>query len=108
MAIRECPGCGKRISSRVEQCPNCGIAPTADDQGLLRRKQARRRKKTGALQLQLGLAMTLLIICASIVIMQSNGSRGWAMPSEWAIGGVVVAVIWYGVTRVRIYLERKR
>ena len=108
MAIKECLECGKRISSRAESCPHCGYSGSSDDQDVMRRERARRRKKMGALQLQLGLAMTLLIISAGVMIMQSNSVRGWAMPSAWAMGGALVAVIWYGVTRVRIYLERNR
>lgn len=105
MTISACPVCGKRISSRAPRCPHCGADPSADDQDQLRQQRVAWRKKYGRLQLELGLAMTLLVICAGVMIFQSQ--YGLSTPSSWAIGGAVIAAIWYAVTRVRIYLAKR-
>lgn len=49
--------------------------------------------------------MTLLVICAGVMIYQNQ--YGLSTTSPWAIGGAIVATVWYAVTRVRIYLAKK-
>ena len=105
MAITKCPVCRKRISSRAASCPYCHEDVTGDDQELAARQRSQYRKKTNSLKMQLALAMTLLVICIGLMLLET--SQGKSPPSPWYIGISLAASGWYVATRLRIFFANR-
>jgi len=105
MAITVCPVCRKRISSRAASCPHCHEDVSGDDQGITARQRSQYRKKTNKLKMQLALAMTLLVICIGLMLLET--SQGKSPPSPWYIGISLAASGWYVATRLRIFFANR-
>ena len=105
MAITLCPVCRKRISSRATSCPHCHEDVTGDDQELAARQRSQHRKKSNNMKMQLAIAMTLLVICIGLMLLET--SQGKSPPSPWYIGISLAASSWYVVTRLRIFFANR-
>ena len=105
MAITRCPVCSKKISTRAARCPHCHEDVSGDDPELASRQRSRQRKKLTAMKMQLAVAMTLLVICIGLILLET--AQGKILPSPWYIGIGLAAVVWYVVTRLRIFLSHR-
>ena len=105
MAITRCPVSSKKISTRAARCPHCHEDVSGDDPELASRQRSRQRKKLTAMKMQLAVAMTLLVICIGLILLET--AQGKILPSPWYIGIGLTAVAWYVVTRLRIFLSHR-
>jgi len=104
MAITQCPSCQKRISSNAELCPHCHADTSGDDQQETARQRGLHRRKLNNMNIQLSLAMTLLVISVGFMVLEM--SQGKHFPSPWYIGTSLASAVWYVFTRLRIFLSR--
>lgn len=105
MAITLCPVCRKKISTRAPRCPHCHEDVSGNEPELASRHRSQQRKKSNAMKIQLALAMTLLVVCIGLILLEMNQGKPLLSPRYIAIG--LAAAVWYVVTRLRIFLSHR-
>lgn len=100
MALIKCPECKKQVSSTAASCPQCG-APIAGSVGagtpLVTTQLTSKRLKT-----QIALSALMFCIGAIWAFVGANVDEN-ASPSPVAIIISIVGIIWFIVTRIRIW-----
>lgn len=105
MALIACPECGNRVSSSAPSCPNCG-APIAG---------ASESKATGAnittvqetsKRLKLHMLISVLMICVGVV-WSMPVAQGPAGSTAWPGLLLAAGLIWYVVSRIRVWWHHK-
>ena len=108
MALIACPECSQRVSDMAAACPHCGVGIAS----------ARETKAAGAplttiqetskrLKLHTIGSAILLIVGLLMLLSQPATTEQGGQPSLWPGLMVFVGLVWYVVTRFRIWWHHK-
>lgn len=104
MALIRCPGCNRRVSSRVKTCAHCGtaIAGSTTEHAHAAGQTAGKRAR---LRIQLLVAVTLFVIGALWLIAANlqPGGANRLLPALLAGAGL----IWYAGVRFLLWAGRR-
>jgi len=103
MALIECPGCNKRISSKAKTCQYCGDNLTGDTESL---SHINHIKRSSQLMNQSLLAMTMFI--AGVVIWFWRGEPAEGLRATIAGGFFVLGFAGYLFTRIQLVMHKRK
>lgn len=108
MALIACPECTREVSNSAPSCPNCGVAIAA----ALETKASGARLVTTQetskkLKLHTMIAVLLIVIGVVGVVSASNQPTDSASSGSWPVLAISAGLVWYLVTRFRIWWHHK-
>ncbi len=100
MALRNCPRCGNRFSSRLTACPDCGLNPETTDLEKLK-KTALRAFRVRIYHLKMASYVALTLIMAGFIwyyfksdqFMFSAGNGPWVIMGAGVFAYVVIRAL---------------
>jgi uncharacterized membrane protein YvbJ len=100
MALIRCPECGNQVSTAAASCPKCGVPISSKGAGtpLSTIQQTSKRLKVHIV------LSSVAFWIAAILLLASFASEA---PSPFAIFLVLVCMVWYLVTKIRIWWHHK-
>lgn len=106
MALIQCPGCNKRMSDTMAECPHCHFKIAGLDEAgrheEMRRIAAAKRDK---LMSQSMLALLIAIAAFTYYFVQQPLPK--SMPANIAYALMVIGVVWFVVNRIRLMLIKR-
>lgn len=106
MALKQCPDCGKDVSTSAPACPGCGAPMTIDreSRGSGVRQLTTTQETSKSLKLQQLLSALMLIVGFAMIFISSNSG---GEPNIVAGFLILIGVVWYIATRARIWWHHK-
>ncbi len=106
MALINCPGCAKRISSKAAVCSHCSLVlENVTEEKRLTMQKMSTIDKSSRIMNQSMLAM--LLFCGGFGFMFWGDPEPASWQNTTAIGATVIGFIWYIVNRVRLILLKR-
>ncbi|WP_404397927.1 zinc ribbon domain-containing protein [Idiomarina loihiensis] len=105
MALINCPECDKKVSSKAATCPNCGVSISPNVEREEHEKKLTTTQLTAkSLKLQ-GLISLVIVIVGFYIIITGDASD--ESTSIWPPLITFLALVWWVITRIRIWWNHK-
>lgn len=108
MALINCPECNNQVSSTAAACPKCG-APIAEAQGSKSAGAPLTTTQETSKKLKLQMIFASIIFWVGLIWFfgEMSTANSGEKPSDGAIWTLVIGLVWYLVTRFRIWWHHK-
>lgn len=106
MALIKCPECGTEVSDKAEKCPKCAYPINTQIKDKVQTIELTSKKYKGQLVLSVLLLSLGLFISLAAAGLAATGGGGTTLQALLAFIGIplmVVGLIWYIITKIRIW-----
>ncbi len=109
MALINCPECNNQVSNTAESCPHCGAPIAGAKEGLAAGAPIKTVQETSK-KLKLQILISSIMFWVGIIwlfIEINNVKINGGEPSQTPNFLLLIGIIWYVVTKVRVWWHHK-